>query len=101
MSNAIPYSLLSYQQPIYETVLADRRVGNSRDRKGIGATMFDPFWKACKEVLLLDRTMEERRHGDKVHASATHSIQNLIKLETYNLQRKMDNNEMDKLRYIP
>ena len=101
MSDVIPRSLPSYQQPIDETVLSGGRVGNSRGGKGIGATVFDPFWTACKEVLLPDSAAEERRHGDNVCASAAHSIQNLIKLETDNLQRKVGSNEIDKLPEMP
>ena len=72
------YHMPSFQ-PIDEAVLVDRRATNSRGGKGIGAKKFEAFWKVCQEILLPDSAIDERRHGDNVHASAANSISNLIK----------------------
>lgn len=92
---------LAAGQPIDEAVLLSGRTTNSRGGKGIGATKFEAFWKACQEILLPDSATDERRHGDNVYASAANSIPNLIQQATDNLQRKVDANEIDTLPAIP
>ena len=67
-------------EPIDVSALPDGRVKNSRGGKGIGATQYAEFWKACREVLLPDSATEERRAKDIIYASAAHSIPNLVKL---------------------
>ena len=74
---------------------------NSRGGKGIGATQFAEFWKACREILIPDSATEERRAKDVIYASAAHSIPNLVKLATEVLQRKVDRNELDKFPPVP
>ena len=81
--------------------LADGRVNNSRGGKGVGATKYVEFWKACREVLLPDSATEERRAKDVIYASAAHSIQILVKLATAILQRKVNSKELDKFPPVP
>ena len=88
-------------QPIHATFLSDGRMNNSRGGKGIGATMYKEFWKACREVLLPSSAVEERRGSDIIYASAAHSIPNLVKLATDILKQKVDSNVLDKLPPIP
>ena len=76
-------------------------MNNSRGGKGIGSTMYDEFWKACREVLLPSSAVEERRGSDIIYASAAHSIPNLIKLATDILNQKVDSNVLDKVPPIP
>ena len=92
---------LFIRQPIDVSALADGRVNNSRGGQGIGATQYDEFWKACREVLLPNSATEERRAKDVIYASSAHSIPNLVKLATDILQRKVDSKELDKLPPIP
>ena len=79
----------------------DGRFSNSRGGKGIGATTFENFWGACREVLLPDSAANERRQSDTVYASAAHSIPNLIKMATDILQRKVDAQALARLPPIP
>ena len=94
-------SYIMSSQPIDESMLLDGRVGNSRGGKAIGATMYDDFWKACREVLLPNSAAEERRKDDTVYASAAHSIPNLVKLATDALKRKVDEKELETMPPIP
>lgn len=88
-------------QSIDTSFLSDGRMNNSRGGKGIGSTKYDEFWNACREVLLPSASTEERRGSDVMHASAAHSIPNLVKLATDILQQKVDSNALDKLPPIP
>lgn len=88
-------------QPIDASFLSDGRMNNSRGGKGIGSTMYDEFWNACREVLLPSSSVEERRGSDIIYASAAHSIPNLVKLATDILKQKVDSNVLDKLPPIP
>ena len=92
---------LAAGQPINESLLSDGRVNNSRGGKGIDATQYDEFWKACREVLLPNSATEERRHSDTVYASGAHSIPNLVKQATDILQKKVDDGRLDKIPPIP
>ena len=76
-------------------------VNNSCGGKGIGATQFDEFWKACSEVLLPDASVEKRRHSNTMHASADHSFTNLIKKAANILQKKVDDRNLPCIPHIP
>jgi len=92
---------LAAGHPIDESLFVDKRINNSRGGKGIGATGYDDFWMACKEVLLPNSATEERRHSDTVYASGAHSIPNLVTLATEILQKKVDGGTFDSLPPIP
>ena len=93
---------LSSGKPIEESMLRqDGRKGNSRGGKGIDSTMFQPFWDACKEVLLPGARVEERRHSDTMHASAAHSIPNLVTQATELLKERVTSGKLDKMPPIP
>ncbi len=92
---------LAAGQPINESLLTDGRVNNGWGGKGINATQFEEFWKACRKVLLPNSATEERRHSDTVYASGAHSIPNLVKQATDILQKKIDDGEVDKIPPIP
>ena len=63
--------------PIDESLFVDKRANNSRGGKGSGFTKYDDFFEACREVLLPDSAVDERRHGDTMHASGAYSIVDL------------------------
>ncbi|KAL7538123.1 hypothetical protein ACHAXR_008302 [Thalassiosira sp. AJA248-18] len=92
---------LAAGQPIDESLVTDGRVNNGRGGKGINATQYEEFWKACREVLLPNSATEERRHSDTVYASGAHSIPNLVKQATDILQKKVDDGEVDEIPPIP
>eukprot|EP00984_Skeletonema_dohrnii_P019673 scaffold9466_cov85-Skeletonema_dohrnii-CCMP3373.AAC.1 len=87
--------------PVEESMLRDRRQGNSRGGKGIDATTYQPFWDCCKEVLLPEARVEERRHSDTMYASAAHSIPNLVKQVTDLLTEKVSSGKLEKMPPIP
>ena len=107
MSHFSQHHLISFlicsftQHPIDMSALVDGRVKNSRGGNGIGAAQHAEFWKACSEVLLPDSATEERLAKDAIHASAVHSIPNLVKLATDVLKRKVDSKELDKVPPVP
>lgn len=103
-SHCITYYIIHpvfYLQPIDESMLPDGRVGKSRGGTGIGATMYDEFWKAYREVLLPSSAADERRKDDTVYTSAAHSIPKLVKLATDALKRKLDDNEFETMPPVP
>ena len=89
--------------PINEGMLSRHRArdGNSRGGKGIGATSFEPFWEACREVLLPDSAAEERRNSTNIYASSVHSIPNLVKQATDILEKKVVKGDLESLPAIP
>jgi len=82
-------------------MLLDGRKGNSRGGKGIDATIYQHFWDCCREVLLPDARVEERRHSDTMHASAAHSIPNLVKQVTDLLKQKVSSGKLETMPPIP
>ena len=92
---------LSASHPIDESLFVDGRINNSRGGNGIGATRYDDFWMACREVLLPNSAMEEHRHSDTMYTSGAHSIPNLVTLATIILQKKVDDGTFDSLLPIP
>ena len=92
---------LAAGQPLDENMFVDDRTYNSHGGNGVGATQYNDFWEACREVILPNSATEERRHSDIIYASGAHSIPNLIKLATEILQRKVDDGTVDKLPAIP
>ena len=92
---------LAAGHPIDEALFADGRANNSRGGLGINSTVYDSFWKACREVLLPNASTEERRHSDTVYASGAHSIPNLVTQATEVLQKKVNDGTLDKLPPIP
>ena len=104
--NNISLTINYFQQPINKIMLANGRVGTSRPNdcrggKGIDATKYGKFWKACKYVLLPNHVAEKRRHSDTVSAYGSHSIPSLVTLATKILQRKVDSKELDHLPTMP
>ena len=79
---------LAAGHPIDESMFVDGIINNSRGGKGMGATGYEEFWLACKEVLFPNSATEERWHSDTVYASGAHSIPNLVTLATEILQKK-------------
>ena len=92
---------LAAGHPVDKSLFVHTAASNSRGGKGIGATAYDDFWLACKEVLLPNSATEERRHTDTVYASGAHSIPNLVSQATAILQKKVDNGVFDSLPPIP
>jgi len=88
-------------EPIDESMLVDGRASNSRGGKGLHATKFDEFWTACKEVLMPDARVEERRHSDVMYSSEAHSIPDLIAKATAVLEKKIVDGKLDKIPPIP
>ena len=81
--NYVEYIMaLAACQPIDASLFVDGRINNNRGGRGIGATKYDDFRMACKEVLLPNSATEKRRHSDTVYASGAHSIPNLVTLAT-------------------
>lgn len=76
--------------------------GNTRNGgTSIGQTKYKIFWDACREVLLPERAVEERRQSDVLHASRAHSIPNLIKQAKGILQRRVDIKELASFPKVP
>ena len=92
---------LAAGNPVEESMLRDGREGNSRGGKGLDATKFQPFWDCCKEVLLPEARVEERRHSTTMYASAAYSIPNLVKQVTDLLTEKVNSGKLDKMPPIP
>ncbi len=93
---------LASGKPIEESMLRhDRRHSNSRGGKGTSATMYQVFWDCCKEVLLPDARVEERRHSNTMHASAAHSIPNLVKQVTELLEGRVARGKLQEMPPIP
>ncbi len=88
-------------KPIEEAMIQDGRKGNSRGGKGIDATIFQPFWDCCKEVLLPDARVEERRHSSTMHASAAHSIPHLVNQVTDLLKERVESGKLTEMPKIP
>jgi hypothetical protein len=89
--------------PIDKTLLESTRArdGNSRGGRGIGATKFNQFWEACKQVLLPSSSAEERRTTQTLYASAAHSIPNLVKQATDILQQQVNKGKLTSMPPIP
>lgn len=92
---------LAAGKPVEESMLLDGRKGNSRGGKGIDATIYQHFWDCCREVLLPDARVEERRHSDTMHALAAHSIPNLVKQVTDLLKQKVSSGKLETMPPIP
>ncbi len=88
-------------EPIDESMLVDGRASNSRGGRGVHATKFDEFWTACKEVLMPDAQVEERRHSGVMYSSEAHSIPDLIAKATAVLQKKIVDGKLPVMPPIP
>ena len=67
----------------------------------MGKTKFFLFWSACKEEVMPNSAVHERRHSEILHGSVAHSIPNLMKQATAILQRRVDAGELESLPDIP
>ena len=95
---------LAAGQPIDESLLVrgpGGRSSNSRGGKGIGATTFEEFWEACREVIRPSEASEERRHSLVVYTSAAASFEDLKRQAIAILQRKVDEGKLAKLPPVP